>query len=63
VPRRRARPIHFREDDPINTQPFVEALGNIDRILPGHGIGHQEHLAGLSFPLISRSSSIKASSM
>ena len=35
------------EHDTGQTKLFVEGLGHIDRVLAGHGIGHQQRLMGL----------------
>ena len=44
-------PIHLGQDDAVDAQSLVEVLGDIDGILPGHGIGHQDHLFGLEVGL------------
>ena len=35
---------------PVMSSSSVEFLGHIHRILPGHGIGHQQDLRGVQSP-------------
>ena len=36
--------VHFGEDDPGESQPFVEAVGGFHRVLPQHAVGDEENL-------------------
>ncbi len=39
--------VHFAENDSGEFQCLVESFGHLNRILAGHGISHQEYLAGV----------------
>ncbi len=41
------RTVHLGHDDAGDAEAVVEALGDGDRFLPGHGVGHEEDLRGL----------------
>ena len=46
---RRAAPgvaFHLGEDHPGELQQVVETLAHLDRVLAGHGVGHQQNLLG-----------------
>ncbi len=38
--------IHLGEDDAGDVERLVESLGDADRVLPGHAVGHEEDLVG-----------------
>ena len=35
--------VHFGENHARDPQALVEFVGRVDRILPGHGIGHEQY--------------------
>jgi hypothetical protein len=39
--------VHFGEDDARDAQALVKLVGRFDRVLPGHGIGHEEDFDGI----------------
>ena len=39
--------VHLGQDHAADVQILVEFLRHIDRVLAGHGVGHEQDLAGL----------------